>query len=117
MKLKMSPLGLYYTSMIIFMVDAVPLILYTLIIKPTANLYNEHVTDMVSPVFGNYAVFLDSLFVISMVLTSVTKKEFRIDYGTGSFLMACLAYLAISGVLAGENWVVLRVNKYCPGIR
>ena len=32
-------------------------------------------------------------------LRSVTKKEFRIDYWTGSFLMACLAYLAISGIL------------------
>ncbi|MHB8359267.1 MAG: hypothetical protein ACYDCP_07195 [Thermoplasmataceae archaeon] len=80
MKLKMSPLGLYYTSMIIFMVDAVPLILYTLIIKPIANLYNEHVTDMVSPVFGNYAVFLDSLFVISMVLTSVSLVFFLLAW-------------------------------------
>ena len=34
-----------------------------------------------------------------IALRSVTKKEFRIDYWTGSFLMACLAYLAISGVL------------------
>lgn len=34
-----------------------------------------------------------------IAMRSVTKKEFRIDYWTGSFLMACLAYLAISGVL------------------
>lgn len=32
-------------------------------------------------------------------LRSVTKKEFRIDYWTGSFLMAALFYLAVSGVL------------------
>ncbi|MCL4358861.1 MAG: cytochrome bc complex cytochrome b subunit [Candidatus Thermoplasmatota archaeon] len=32
-------------------------------------------------------------------LRSVTKKEFRIDYWTGSFLMTCLLYLAVSGML------------------
>ena len=32
-------------------------------------------------------------------LRSVTKKEFRIDYWTGSFLMNCLLYLAVSGML------------------
>ena len=32
-------------------------------------------------------------------LRSVTKKEFRIDYWTGSFLMTCLIYLAVSGIL------------------
>jgi len=32
-------------------------------------------------------------------LRSVTRKEFRIDYWTGSFLMTCLMYLAISGML------------------
>ena len=32
-------------------------------------------------------------------LRSVTKKEFRLDYWTGSFLMTCLIYLAVSGIL------------------
>ena len=40
MNLKMSPLNMYYTSMIIYMVDAIPLILYTLVIKPIANMYH-----------------------------------------------------------------------------
>ncbi|MHB8396050.1 MAG: cytochrome b [Thermoplasmataceae archaeon] len=34
-----------------------------------------------------------------IALRSITRKEFRIDYWTGSFLMTCLAYLAISGIL------------------
>ena len=43
----MSPLMSYYASMIIYMVAAVPLILYGLVIKPIANLYNEPISGMV----------------------------------------------------------------------
>jgi hypothetical protein len=54
------------------MIDAIPLILYTLVIKPIANLYHEPISTMVSPVFGNYGFYLDSLFFISLILTTVS---------------------------------------------
>ncbi len=72
----MSPLMSYYTSMIIYMVAAVPLILYGLVIKPIANLYNEPISGMVSPVFGNYANYLNGLFVISAVLVTLSLAFF-----------------------------------------
>lgn len=76
MNLKMSPLNMYYTSMIIYMIDAIPLILYTLVIKPIANLYHEPIGTMVSPVFGNYGFYLDSLFFISLILTTLSLVFF-----------------------------------------
>ena len=72
----MSPLMSYYASMIIYMVAAVPLILYGLVIKPIANLYNEPVSTMVSPVFGNYANYLNGLFTISAVLVTLSLAFF-----------------------------------------
>ncbi len=79
----MSPLMSYYASMIIYMVAAVPLILYGLVIKPIANLYNEPVSTMVSPVFGNYANYLNGLFTISAVLVTLSLAFFIFSwYGT-----------------------------------
>jgi len=80
---KINPLMSYYTSMIIYMVAAVPLILYGLVIKPIANLYNEPISSMVSPVFGNYANYLNGLFVISAVLVTLSLAFFILSwYGT-----------------------------------
>jgi|GEM_PF-1695263 positive regulator of sigma E activity len=82
MNFKMGSLHLYYTSMIIYMIDAIPLILYTLVIKPIANLYHEPISTMVSPVFGNYGFYLDSLFFISLALTTVSLMFFVLAWNS-----------------------------------
>ncbi len=65
-------LNLYYASMIIYMIGGIPLILYTLIIRPIAELYNEPISTMVSPVFGNYSIYLRNLFIITIVIVTIS---------------------------------------------
>lgn len=65
-------LNLYYASMVVYMVGGIPLILYTLIIRPIAQLYHEPISTMVSPVFGNYGIFLRNLFIISVVAVTIS---------------------------------------------
>lgn len=65
-------LNLYYVSMIIYMIGGIPLILYTLIIRPIAELYHEPISTMVSPVFGSWSLFLRDLFIISTVFVTVS---------------------------------------------
>jgi len=66
--------------MIVYMVAAVPLILYGLVVKPIANLYNEPLSTMVSPVFGNYANYLNGLFFISVALVSLSLFFFIVSW-------------------------------------
>lgn len=72
-------LKLYYASMIVYMVGGIPLILYTLVIRPIARLYNEPISDMISPVFGNYALFLRDLFIISIAFVSASLIMFLLS--------------------------------------
>lgn len=67
-----TSLNIYYASMIIYMIGGVPLVLYTLIIRPIAKLYNEPISTMVSPVFGNYGLYLRDLFLISLAFVTVS---------------------------------------------
>ncbi len=76
----MNALKLYYTSMIIYMIAGVPLILYGLVIKPIVSLYHEHVYSMVSPVFGNYALFLNALFATAVILVTVSLVFFLMSW-------------------------------------
>lgn len=70
--------------MIVYMVGAVPLILYGLVIKPIANLYHEPIATMVSPVFGNYGNYLNSLFFISLALVSLSLLFFILSWYSAS---------------------------------
>ena len=72
-------LNLYYSSMIVYMIGGVPLILYTLIIRPIANLYKEPISSMVSPVFGNYGSYLFALFLISLIFVTVSLLLFLVS--------------------------------------
>ena len=72
-------LNLYYASMIIYMIGGIPLILYTLIIRPIAVLYNEPISSMVSPVFGNYGIYLRNLFIVSIVIVTISLVLFLIS--------------------------------------
>ncbi|MCL5881539.1 MAG: hypothetical protein M1592_03025 [Candidatus Thermoplasmatota archaeon] len=65
-------LGLYYGSMIVYMIGSIPLILYTLIVRPIANMYHEPISQMVSPIFGNYGAYLRDLFIISLVFVTAS---------------------------------------------
>lgn len=65
-------LNLYYGSMIIYMIGSIPLILYTLIVRPIANMYHEPISQMVSPIFGNYGAYLRDLFVISIAFVTLS---------------------------------------------
>lgn len=65
-------LNMYYASMVIYMIGGIPLILYTLIIRPIAGLYHEPISTMVSPVFGNYSIYLRNLFIISTVMVTAS---------------------------------------------
>ncbi len=65
-------LNMYYASMIVYMIGGIPLILYTLIIRPIAELYNEPISSMVSPVFGNYSIYLRNLFIVSIVIVTIS---------------------------------------------
>ncbi|MEM0157858.1 MAG: hypothetical protein QXN26_07370 [Thermoplasmataceae archaeon] len=65
-------LSLYYGSMIVYMIGSIPLVLYTLIVRPIANMYHEPVSQMVSPIFGNYAAYLRDLFIISLVFVTLS---------------------------------------------
>ncbi|MCL4335351.1 MAG: hypothetical protein M1402_04565 [Candidatus Thermoplasmatota archaeon] len=70
--MKFGALQKYYTSMIIYMIGSIPLILYGLIIKPIADLYHENPSVMVSPVFGNYYDYLNDLFYASIIIVTVS---------------------------------------------
>ncbi len=75
-------LALFYTSMIIYIAGSIPMILYTLIIYPIVRMYNEPISSMVSPVFGNYYDFLLALFITSLVFMVASLIFFM-----GSILM------------------------------
>lgn len=76
-------LNLYYASMIIYMIGGIPLVLYTLIIRPIAELYDEPISSMVSPVFGAYGPYLRNLFIISLVFVTVSLVLYLASvYGT-----------------------------------
>ncbi len=68
----MKILSMYYLSVIIYIFGGLFVIAYSLIIKPISEMYNEQINIMVSPIFGNYAVFLTSLFFIALSLTVVS---------------------------------------------
>ncbi|MGC8662033.1 MAG: hypothetical protein ACP5TZ_05995 [Nitrososphaeria archaeon] len=68
----MKILSMYYLSVIIYIFGGLFVIAYSLIIKPISEMYNEQINIMVSPIFGNYAVFLTSLFFIAISLTVVS---------------------------------------------
>ncbi|MCL4330925.1 MAG: hypothetical protein M1304_01475 [Candidatus Thermoplasmatota archaeon] len=72
-------LGLYYGSMIVYMIGSIPLILYTLIVRPIANMYHEPISQMVSPIFGNYGAYLRDLFIISLVFVTVSVVLYLIS--------------------------------------
>lgn len=74
-----TSLNLYYASMIIYLIGGVPLVLYTLIIRPIANLYNEPISSMMSPVFGNYAIYLRNLFIVSIVFVTASLLLYAIS--------------------------------------
>ncbi|MCL4452219.1 MAG: hypothetical protein M1327_06315 [Candidatus Thermoplasmatota archaeon] len=86
-------LALFYTSMIIYIAGSIPLVLYTLVIYPIVKLYNEPVSSMVSPVFGNYYNFLLSLFVVSLV-----------------FMLASVAFFLLSLFTNGSSGVRSRLR-------
>ena len=65
-------LNLYYASMIIYILGGVPLILYTLVLRPVANLYHEDITTMTSPVFGPYGPFLRDVSIISLIFVTLS---------------------------------------------
>jgi energy-converting hydrogenase Eha subunit E len=75
-------LALFYTSMIIYIAGSIPLVLYTLVIYPIVKLYNEPISSMVSPVFGNYYDFLLSLFVVSLVFMLASIAFFLLSLFT-----------------------------------
>ena len=81
-------LALFYTSMIIYIAGSIPLVLYTLVIYPIVKLYNEPISSMVSPVFGNYYNFLLSLFVVSLV-----------------FMLASVAFFLLSLLTKGRSGI------------
>ncbi len=72
-------LWLYYASMIVYMIGGIPLVLYTLIIRPIADMYNEPVSDMTSPVFGNYSLFLRNLFIVSTIFVTFSLLLFVVS--------------------------------------
>ena len=108
----MSPLSSYYTSMIVYMAAAVPLILYGLVIKPIANLYNEPITGMVSPVFGNYGNYLNGLFFTSTVLVTLSLVFFILSwYGASkSGKNLSIATKALPLVLFAFAYILLGVS-------
>ncbi|MEM3852550.1 MAG: hypothetical protein QXP70_06070, partial [Methanomassiliicoccales archaeon] len=78
-EMKRRALYLYYASMIVYMISSIFFILYALVIRPVALLYHENVRQMVSPVFGNFYVFMLSLLIISYVLVSVSLVLFLLS--------------------------------------
>ncbi|BAB59521.1 TVG0368053 [Thermoplasma volcanium GSS1] len=72
-------LKLYYASMIVYIFGSITLILYTLIIKPIALMYHEPINQMVSPVFGNYARYLFSLELFTMIIMVVSLILFLLS--------------------------------------
>ncbi|MCL4343379.1 MAG: hypothetical protein JRN26_05150 [Nitrososphaerota archaeon] len=74
--MKVRTLSLYYLSIIIYILGGLFVIAYSLIIKPISEMYNEQINIMVSPVFGNYAVFLSSLFYVALSLTGISLVLF-----------------------------------------
>lgn len=72
-------LNLYYSSMIVYMIGGIPLILYTLIIRPIASLYHEPIASMISPVFGNYSLYLLGLFTVSLIFVTTSLLLFLIS--------------------------------------
>ncbi|MEM0097733.1 MAG: hypothetical protein QXH39_06220 [Conexivisphaerales archaeon] len=76
--MKIKALYTYYLSIIIYIFGGLFVIAYSLIIKPISEMYNEQLNIMVSPVFGNYATFLSSLFYVALTLTTVSLFIFII---------------------------------------
>ncbi|KAA8922927.1 MAG: hypothetical protein F6Q11_02640 [Thermoplasma sp.] len=54
--------------MMIYIFGSITLILYTLIIKPIALMYHEPISQMTSPVFGNYGRYLFSLEAFTLIV-------------------------------------------------
>ncbi len=69
-------LSLFYTSIIIYIIGGFFVGVYSLIIKPISEMYNEEINIMVSPVFGNYALFLSTLFYTALSLTVISLALF-----------------------------------------
>ncbi len=69
-------LYLFYTSMIIYIIGGFFVGVYSLIIKPISEMYNEEINIMISPVFGNYAAFLSTLFYAALSLTIISLALF-----------------------------------------
>ncbi|MCY0852177.1 MAG: hypothetical protein OWQ34_05510 [Thermoplasma acidophilum] len=61
-------LKLYYSSMMVYIFGSITLVLYTLIIKPIAIMYHEQISQMTSPVFGNYGRYLFSLELFTLII-------------------------------------------------
>ncbi|MBX8632150.1 MAG: hypothetical protein KIY12_09210 [Thermoplasmata archaeon] len=107
-------LHLYYASMIVYMLASIFFILYGLVIRPVSLLYHEDVRQMVSPVFGNFYMFMLSLVIISVTLTVISlalflasvavarKTQSRLSAGTLIFpvLLYLFAFtlLGVSGI-------------------
>ncbi len=72
-------LMLYYVSMFVYIFGSITLILYTLIIKPISIMYHEPVNQMVSPIFGNYAKYLASLEIFSLIVITVSFVLFGLS--------------------------------------
>ncbi|MCL4453600.1 hypothetical protein [Ferroplasma sp.] len=72
---------LYYYSMIIYLFGSVPFILYAVLIKPIGAMYHENPSTMVSPVFGNFAVYEEGLLVITLVLVIISIILYAISLG------------------------------------
>ena len=75
-------LKMYYASMITYMIGGIPLVLYSLIIRPIALLYHEPISSMVSPVFGNYGLYLRDLFIISLAFVTTSLILYLISVYT-----------------------------------
>jgi hypothetical protein len=107
-------LHLYYASMIVYMLASIFFILYGLVIRPVSVLYHENVKQMVSPVFGNFYVFMLSLVIISLTLTAISLALFlasiaiarkaRSHLSAGTLIFPVLLYvfafalLGVSGI-------------------
>ncbi len=71
-------LNIYYASIILYLFGSVPFVLYAVVIKPLSVSYHEDTYKMISPVFGNFGVYINSLEIIELVLITVSLALFII---------------------------------------
>ncbi|SMD31345.1 hypothetical protein [Picrophilus oshimae] len=72
-------LNMFYASMVLYLFGSVPFVLYAVVIKPLSVSYHENTYSMISPVFGNFGVYISSLEIIELVLITISLALFIVS--------------------------------------